>query len=466
MSEQRLIEDLHARIPRQGPNWLSGLRGSAADALAARGLPTSRSEAWRFTSLRGVVDRSFAEAPRPVPADVLPWADQAEAALAQALGADVARLWVLGGQPHIPENAALPEGVQAATLGQASPELTDAAASALGHIARIEHFAALNAAMFEDALIVHVAADARPAQPLHIVCASMPGDTATAAYPRILVVLEPGARLMLVETLFVQPGAPQLVNAVTEIAVGAGASIEHVRVQRGGADAYQVSHVAVHQAQGSTYRSHVVTLGGALTRLDLDVKLAAPEARCELYGVYHAGRGEHVDHYTLIEHQAPRCSSQERYRGIVDGNGHAVFDGTVVVARDAQHTDAHQENRNLLLGDDAVVHTKPHLRIDADDVKCSHGATVGSLDPGQLFYLRARGVGEPEARALLTYAFVRELLDEVSHAPLARALAAAVRARLPHGETLAESLPEEMPEAIIDVRPEVKIDAQPQEQNP
>jgi Fe-S cluster assembly protein SufD len=462
MSEQRLIEDLGARIPRQGPGWLSGLRGSAADALTARGLPTSRHEAWRFTSLRGVVDRSFAGAPRPAPADVLPWADQAEREVAQALGAQAARLWVLGGQPHVPEHAALPEGVQAATLGHAPAEVADAAASALGHIARVEHFAALNAALFDDALIVHVAAHARPAQPLHIVCASVPGEEPTAAYPRVLVVLEPGAELTLVETLLVRPGAPQLVNAVTEIAVGAGATLEHVRVHRGAAEAYQVSHVAVHQAQGSTYRSRVLTLGGTLTRLDLDVKLAAPEARCQLDGVYHAGRGEHVDHYTLIEHQAPRCASQERYRGIVDGNGHAVFDGTVVVARDAQHTDAHQENRNLLLGDDAVVHTKPHLRIDADDVKCSHGATVGSLDPGQLFYLRARGVGEAEARALLTYAFVRELLDEVAHAPLSRALAAAVRARLPHGDSLAESLPEAGPAAGIDEA----IAANTQEQTP
>jgi FeS assembly protein SufD len=458
MSEQRLLDgllgDLRSRMPQQGPDWLHALRGSAAAALAAGGLPTSRDEAWRFTSLRGIVDRSFDHgsghsfggAARPAPAEALPWLDA-------ELGADeTARVYVLGGQVYVDERTDLPAGVEAAALSRASGELADVAASALGHIARVEHFAALNAALFEDALIIHVTRDASPAQPLHVVCAGLPGASATAAYPRVLVVLEPGARLTLIETLVVRPGAPQLVNAVTEIALGAGASLEHVRVHRGAPktarDAYQVSHVAVHQAQGSSYTSRVITLGGALTRLDLDVKLAAPDARCQLDGVYHAGRGEHVDHYTLIEHQAPRCTSNERYRGIVDGNGHAVFDGTVVVARDAQQTDAHQENRNLLLSDDAVVNTRPHLRIDADDVKCSHGATVGSLDPAQLFYLRARGVGEEVARALLTYAFVRELLDEVSHAPLARLLAAAIRGRLPHGQSLAESLPESSEEQI------------------
>jgi Fe-S cluster assembly protein SufD len=443
MSEQRLLDDVRGRMPQQGPGWLHGLRSSAAAALAAGGLPTPRHEAWRLTSpLRGIVDRSFAGAARPAPAEALPWLDA-------ELGADeTARIHVLGGQVFADDRTILPEGVEAVALSRASGELASVAASALGHIARVEHFAALNAALFEDALIIHVTGKASPVQPLHVVCAGVPGAVATATYPRVLVVLEPGARLTLVETLVVQPGAPQLVNAVTEIALGAGASLEHVRVHRGAASAYQVAHVAVHQAQGSSYTSRVITLGGALARLDLDVKLAAPDARCQLDGVYHAGRGEHVDHYTLIEHQAPRCSSQERYRGIVDGNGHAVFDGTVVVARDAQHTDAHQENRNLLLSDDAVVNTKPHLRIDADDVKCSHGATVGSLDAAQLFYLRARGVGEDQARALLTYAFVRELIDEVSHAPLARLLAAAIRARLPHGESLAESLPDGSEEQI------------------
>jgi Fe-S cluster assembly protein SufD len=446
MSEQHLLHDLRDRMPQQGPGWLHGLRGSAAATLASDGLPTPKDEAWRFTSLRGIVDRGFSGPARPALAEALPWLDA-------ALGADeTTRIHILGGQVYLDERTALPKGVEAVSLNQAlasaSGEIVDVAASALGHIARVEHFAALNAALFEDALIIHVTGDAGGAQPLHVVCAGMPGATATAAYPRVLVVLESGARLTLVETLLVQPGAPQLVNAVTEIALGAGASLEHVRVHRGAADAYQVGHVAVHQAQGSQYTSRVVTLGGALTRLDLDVKLAAPDAGCRLEGVYHAGRGEHVDHYTLIEHQAPRCASNERYRGIVDGNGHAVFDGTVVVARDAQHTDAHQANRNLLLGDDAVVNTRPHLRIDADDVKCSHGATVGSLDPAQLFYLRARGVGEDQARAVLTYAFVRELLDEVSHAPLARLLATAIRDRLPHGQSLAASLPESGEELI------------------
>lgn len=433
MSARGLLEDLSARVPRQGPAWLAGLRGTAADALQSRGLPTPRHEAWRFTSLRGIVDRPFADAPAPAGGE-LPalraWIDE-------MLGADhTARVLVAGGRPLLAGGPALPGGVELASLGDAPQPLLDATEPVLGHLARNEHFAALNTALFDDALIVRVSANARPAQPLHLVQVGQAADAATAAYPRLVILVEPGAELCLIETTLARPGAPQLANAVTEIAVGRGASVEHVRVHRGAPDAYQVAHVAVRQDQDSAYCSRVVTLGGALTRLDLDVTLAEPGARCRLDGVYHAGRGEHVDHYTTIDHRAPRCDSNERYRGIVDQTGHAVFDGTILVRPGAQHTSAHQENRNLLLADDAVVNTKPHLRIDADDVSCSHGATVGSLDDAQLFYLRARGVGEDQARAILTYAFVRELLDEVSHEPLARLLAAAVRARLPHGGTL------------------------------
>lgn len=433
MSARGLLEDLSARVPRQGPAWLAGLRGSAADALQSRGLPTPKHEAWRFTSLRGVVDRPFADAAGPASGELAPlraWIDD-------ALGADhTARVLVAGGRPQLHGGPALPAGVEVAALRQAPQALLRAAEPVLGRIARVEDFAALNAALFDDALLVRVTAGARPERPLHVVQVGAAGDAATAAYPRILVVVEPGAELRLVETALAQPGAPQLASAVTEIAVGRGASVEHVRVHRGAPEAYQVAHVAVRQDQDSAYRSRVVTLGGALTRLDLDVTLAEPGASCRLDGVYHAGRGEQVAHHTVIDHRAPRCDSNERYRGIVDQTGHAVFDGTIVVRPGAQHTAAHQENRNLLLADDAVVHTKPHLRIDADDVSCSHGATVGSLDDAQLFYLRARGVGEDQARAILTYAFVRELLDEISHEPLARLLAAAVRARLPHGDTL------------------------------
>ncbi|WP_428261310.1 Fe-S cluster assembly protein SufD [Haliangium sp.] len=447
MSGHRLLDDLSARTPTGDPaEWLAAVRADATAALSEGGLPTRKHESWRFTPLRGIVDRLYEPAHQPTSPDpgqareIYTWLDQ------QLDADDSARVAVVDGRLCPPPTPALPAGVELVRLADADDELRRAAATLVGRLARVEHFAALNAALFEDLVLLRVRAGARPDVPVHLVYTGAPGapgtDTTGAAvvcYPRVLVMLDPGAELCLIETALMHPDQPRLVSAVTEIALAPETALEHVRVHRGApapAEAYCVAHVAVRQDRGSRYDSRVVTLGGALTRLDLDVTLAGPNAACRLDGAYHAGRGDHVDHQTRIDHEVPSCTSHERYHGIVDETGHAVFDGTIVVRPGAQHTDAHQENRNLLLSDDAVVNTKPHLRIDADDVSCSHGATVGALDDDQLFYLRARGVDEARARAVLTYAFIRAVVDDIPHRPLAASLAAAVRARLPHGEDL------------------------------
>ncbi len=179
-----------------------------------------------------------------------------------------------------------------------------------------------------------------------------------------------------------------------------------------------------------------MTLGGALHRFDVRALLQGPGAQCQLDGAYLVEGRDHVDHHTLVEHEAPRCRSDQTYRGIASENGTAVFDGIVVVHRGAQGTEAHQENRNLLLSDSATVHTKPHLEIDADDVVCSHGATIGSLDEDQLFYLRARGIPEELSRSILTFAFVESIVDRVDHEPTRARLREALLARIPHGEDI------------------------------
>ena len=182
----------------------------------------------------------------------------------------------------------------------------------------------------------------------------------------------------------------------------------------------------------------MVTLGGALLRFDVRVLLQGQGAECQLNGAYLVDGNDHVDHHTLVEHQAPRCRSNQTYRGIASGHGTAVFDGIVLVHRGAQKTEAHQENRNLLLSETATVHTKPHLEIDTDDVVCSHGATVGSLDESQLFYLRTRAIPEKLARAMLTYAFIERVVDEVGHEPTRDRLREAVLDRIPEGQTIRE----------------------------
>jgi Fe-S cluster assembly protein SufD len=467
--ENTLLANLHQRIPRGGPGWLGPLRQRAATALDAAGLPTRKHEAWRFTSLRGVSDRAFARAfadrkPRPDDQALLAWIHERMGQdgtfqvvvvngqpRLSATGHGQPRLSASGpGQPRLSASGP-PAGVQAEILDPGAGSMASAAVAGpedapgldfqthLGTLARVEHFSALNLALFDQVLALRVAQGESPDRPIHIIYCGVPGEEASAAYPRVLVMAEPGSRVSLVESFVTAPfqvhGSPRdagahLTCAVTEIVIGQGARVDHVRAHHGAAGAYVLGTLAVRQERDSGYHSHVVSLGGALCRLDLDVLLADEGAECALDGVYHVGRGEHVDHHTCIDHQAPRCHSAESYRGVLDASGEAVFDGTIVVRRHAQKTRAHQENRNLLLSDDAVINTKPHLRIDADDVSCSHGATIGSLDADQLFYLRSRGIDERRARAMLTYGFVRELLDRIPDQRMARDLAGRMSERI------------------------------------
>jgi Fe-S cluster assembly protein SufD len=217
-----------------------------------------------------------------------------------------------------------------------------------------------------------------------------------------------------------------------------GARLEHVRLHQGTPQSAAVARVSVRQARDSSYASRVFTFGGALARLTLSVLLEGEGASAVLDGLYLADSGDVLDHNTTVDHASPRCTSRERYKGTLDGTALAVFDGTVIVRRGASKTEGHQENRNLLLSNDAIVHTKPHLRIDTDDVKCSHGATVGRLDPAQLFYLRSRGIDESVARSMLIFAFAQDMTEGVRSPELREALAARIAARLPGGAQVRE----------------------------
>ena len=360
--------------------WLEARRMEATAWFRAHGLPKQDDEAWRFTPTRDVTRAAYAFR-----------AANLRATLGAASGVEVRSLAdVLGSEP-----------------GRVEPYL--------GRVAAIrDGFSALNAALWEDGIVVFAA---RGAKGRVEVTSAVDAGEPTLVLPRLLVVAEQGSDLAIVESL---GGAARetadvghLSAAVTEIVVGEGARVEHVRIQNGLRGAASVAAVGVQQGRSSHYASRVFTFGGSLSRLDLHVTLGGEGAECLLDGVYFAGHGELVDHHTTIDHMVPRCSSRERYKGALDGTGTAVFDGTVLVRHGAAGTAAHQENRNLLLSGDAVLHTKPHLRIDADDVKCSHGATVGRLDPAQLFYLRSRGMNAGIARSLLTYAFLREMTENV-----------------------------------------------------
>ncbi len=416
-----------------GPPWLMERRAEAERFLSASGFPRPTDEAWRLTPLHGVLrvpySRSTSANDEPdIEREHGPRIAGQRAAIVNGVPV-LDRAWA-GAEPAPGIEVRRIADVLASDPGRLEPYL--------GRLAVSDHgFVAQNTCFFDDGLVV-VARSTGRSETLHLVHLGAPSASPTLGTPRVLVVAEPGSDMSLVESHLVRGEGLYLESAVTEVFVGAGARVEHVRVQHGSERGASTETIAVRQSAGSRYVSRVFTFGGSLSRLDLRVELAEEGAECALDGLYLARSGDIVDHHTVIQHESPRCSSHERYKGIVDGSGLAVFDGTVIVRRGAARTEAHQENRNLLLSNDAVVHTKPHLEIDTDDVKCSHGATVGRLDPAQLFYLRSRGMDADVARSLLTYAFAREMAAKVTPDDLRLSLEDIIAAFLPAGRAAKE----------------------------
>jgi Fe-S cluster assembly protein SufD len=267
---------------------------------------------------------------------------------------------------------------------------------------------------------------------------AVPGSDREAVYPRTLVVALPGSRATVIETHLGAEGLPYLADAVTEIDVADGASLEHCRVEADAETAFHVATVQARLGRDARLVSNAASLGAGLARIDIGATLAEG-AECTLNGLYLGDGSRHVDHHTSVDHAAPHGTSHQLYKGILSGSARAVFNGRIRVAEGASKTDAFQANRNLLLSREALVFTRPQLEIHADDVKCTHGATIGQLDAGALFYLRSRGIGEAEARRLLLEAFVGEVIGRIGFGPLAERLTE--RARAISARTTAEGGP-------------------------
>jgi len=411
----------------QPEHWrrLGSTRDRAAHFVRTHGLPHSKQEAWRFTPLGAVTSLAISE-PRPAEAPV------EVAALAGAdFGIDEARaVTFYRGGPEW-RAGALPSGVDGWTLAQWVERDPDSAAAILDFGAEpATAFAAVNTALFEDLLVLRVAPGAKPDGPVQLLVTSSGGDPPIADYPRLVVLAEPHSELELVEVhVGTGPGA-FLSNSVVQVRLEEGARLVHTRVEYGTEQSRRLGLLDVRQERDSRYASRLVTLGGAFSRLDLRLRLAGEGAEAELAGLYHADTDEQVDHHTVVDHERPNCTSRQQYRGVLAGRGRAVFDGIVHVMRGAQGTNAHQENRNLILSDEAVVNTKPHLEINADDVKCSHGASIGRMDDEQLFYLCSRGIGESDARAMMADGFAREVIDLIRPRAVRESVATEVARRL------------------------------------
>ena len=395
----------------EGPSWLPALRQKAFERFAALGFPTTRDEDWHFTSVTPIAERTF-RAIKPAPttltlSDLEPW----------LVDAEWHRLVFVNGrlEPQLSNFAGLPAEVQVSPLSDALREEPAWVESHLGALAAFDRaaFTALNTAFMQDGVVVRVPKGEVVEVPLHILHITDAQAEGGAIHPRLLVVAEPLAQLTVIES-YAAIGTPAyLVNAVAEVSVGTGARVDHYKIQRESIDAFHVGTVQVTQGRDSIYHSFSFAAGAALSRTNVYTKLAGTGGEARLNGLYVLDGPQHADHQTFVEHLAEACASRELYKGILDGESHGVFNGKVYVDPIAQKTDGKQTNKALLLSEKARVDTKPQLEIFADDVKCTHGATIGRLDELALFYLKSRAIGAESARALLTYAFAAEVLETI-----------------------------------------------------
>ncbi|TFG51478.1 MAG: Fe-S cluster assembly protein SufD [Gemmatimonadales bacterium] len=408
--------------------WLAELRRVAQEQFERTGFPTSRDEDWRFLNLAPVTGREFPLAPADVsgvhPDMVAPW---------RFAIPGVSTLVFVNGRyaPVLSSVTELPEGVTVRNLAGALAAGGDVIERHLGRYAESSTggFTALNTALLKDGLFVHVA-KAAASPPVHAIYLTDSRAEGAATHPRSLVVLEQGASAMVLESFVGLYEGTYLTNALTEAVIGDGANLVHAKLQHESERAYHVGTTHIRHGRDSRGQSFSVSFGAALCRNNLDVALDGPGVETEMLGLY-LGRGtQEVDNHTSLLHAHPNCGSREIYKGILDGRSHGVFNGKIYVTPIAQQTDAKQTNRAILLSDQARFDTKPQLEIFADDVKCTHGATVGSIDANAVFYCRSRGIPEAQARKVLTYAFAAEVLELMPWADVRTRLETEVMRRL------------------------------------
>ena len=325
----------------------------------------------------------------------------------------------------------LPAGVQAGSLAAALKDHPDVVQRYFGQLADFttRSFTALNTAFVQDGAFVHVPEGVVLEQPIHVIFVSGADAAKMMSHPRTLVVAGAGAQARVIESYIGAAGETYFTNAVSEIFVGENAGVDHYKVQQESLEAFHIGSLHVHTSRSSRFSSHSFTLGGKFVRNDATALLDGEGGDCTLNGLYLADRDRLVDNHTTIDHAKPHNGSHEVYKGILGGTSRAVFNGKIIVRQDAQKTDAKQTNRALLLTDGATINTKPQLEIFADDVKCTHGATVGRLDETALFYLKSRGIAARTARQLLTYAFAADVLESIELAEVREGLEAATLRR-------------------------------------
>ncbi len=423
-----------AEAEAEGPAWLAAVRRAGAAAFARMGFPTTRHEDWHYTTTAPIAEADFAGTAGAT-GDVEGRDALAPFLFGRPLGGPESwpTLVFVNGRfaAGLSTRDALPDGVRALAWAEALEQEPELVERTLGRIAdpAAQPFVALNQAVFADGALVVVRKEMEADRPVHLLFVTDATAARTASHARVLVVAERHSKVAVVESHVAIGDASYLTNAVTEVDVADGATVHHLKVQRESARAFHVAHVEARQGRDSHFVSFSFAAGGKLSRANVYTLLAGEGGGATLNGLYAVGADQHCDHQTRIEHREPNCFSRELYKGVLDGRARGVFNGKVYVHPAAQKTDGKQTNNTLLLSEEARIDTKPQLEIFADDVKCTHGATVGRLDQTALFYMQSRGVGTEAARKLLTYAFAADVLETIELEPVKHALEALVLER-------------------------------------
>jgi Fe-S cluster assembly protein SufD len=395
--------------------WLRKLREQGFARFGEVGFPTMHDEDWRFTNIS-----SISQTPFRLPKRGRKRVTEQQIETLRIAGASCQLVFVDGSfSPELSLLAKLPNRV---TVRNLAAELATDAGEVEPHLGKYldiqrDPFCALNTAFIEDGAYVHVGKGAVAEQPIYLLFVSTAHDFPMMLHPRNLIVVEEGGQATIVEDYVSLDGGAALCNAVTELIAGDNSAVSHYMIEREDVRAFNVSTLRIQLGRNANVASHSVLLGGAIVRNNVHPVLAGHGGECLINGLFVGNGKQHLDNYMLVEHASPHCGSRQFYNGILDDSAHGVFHGRIIVHKEAQKTDAKQTNRNLLLSDSAQIDTKPQLEIYADDVKCTHGATIGQLEESALFYLRSRGIDEKSARRLLLMAFASECLDRMQEGP-------------------------------------------------
>jgi len=422
------------------PDWLHALRTRALERFQRVGFPSPKDEAWKYTNVGPIAKQRFLPAIHLDGDGVSP--DRVRpATFSQFEGSEL--VFVNGHYAaRLSRIKDLPPGVRVGSLAKMLAWEPKTVEPFLGRYAKPDGnpFAALNTAFLQDGAFIEVPPKTAVKHPIHVLFVSTFHPQPVVSYPRNLIVAGPEAEVTVTESYVGLDEGAYFTNPVTEIVAADAAHVDHYKLQRESERAFHVAHTQIHQERNSVVSDNSLSFGGALVRNDLNQWFNGEGAELSLYGLYSTHGTQHVDNHTLIDHAKPACTSRELYKGILDGHSRGIFYGNIVVHKDAQKTNAVQTNKNLLLSKDALADSTPGLQILANDVKCKHGSTIGQLDEGAIFYLRSRGIDYEAARALLVYAFAREIVDQVKVAAMHAVLSIQLASRLPNPDVVKEAL--------------------------